>query len=296
MGRGRPVNRFLNRIFIFIAINREMSSLLVHHSTVAIVPDNGALDVWNRVQSLRYSLRDRGLYRWPPHINILYPFIRPVDIDITLISSVLRDQSPFEVRLQDFQTFGGTGRRGVLWLNPVTAQGNEIHQLHDKLSSVYESHPDPRIYSGFKSKPFHPHMTVCHYETWPMAAEMANTLQSDWSPLSFMVKEVLIMERHGDNGQFQIAFRIPLSGTEVPDMSKPTDPDRNTQEIPYLNERFPLLPETEEDWVREARLLAKKKSKRRSSRTESRHGTCKTENEEDSKDEGEEFPIVIESR
>lgn len=262
-----------------------MSSLLVHHSTLAIVPGNDNLDAWMRIQGIRYSLRDRGIYRWPPHINILYPFVPPGEIDVTSIASALQDQSPFEIILQDFQIFGGIGRRGVLWLNPVTAQGGEIQQLHNRITSIYESHPNPRIYSTLKSKPLNPHMTVCHYESSSMAAEMANTLQSEWTPLSFMVKEVLIMERNGDNGQFRIAYRIPLCGKSISEnsseLSSVTATNSIPQEIPYLNERFPLLPEVEEDWVREARLLAKRKSKRRQTRSVNQRRTLKNTKESD---------------
>jgi len=34
---------------------------------------------------LRYQLKDKGLYRWPPHINLLYPFVVETHIpEVTL--------------------------------------------------------------------------------------------------------------------------------------------------------------------------------------------------------------------
>ena len=44
----------------------------VYTSTVALVPPEEA---WLAIQQARESLRDKGLYRWPPHINLLYPFV-----------------------------------------------------------------------------------------------------------------------------------------------------------------------------------------------------------------------------
>ena len=44
----------------------------VYTSTVALVPPEEA---WLPIQQARESLRDKGLYRWPPHINLLYPFV-----------------------------------------------------------------------------------------------------------------------------------------------------------------------------------------------------------------------------
>jgi len=34
---------------------------------------------WNVVSDMRVRLRDPGLFRWPPHINILYPFVQAED-------------------------------------------------------------------------------------------------------------------------------------------------------------------------------------------------------------------------
>ena len=47
-----------------------------HSSTVALVPPES---VWAPLQQARLNLRDKGLYRWPPHLNLLYPFVPPCD-------------------------------------------------------------------------------------------------------------------------------------------------------------------------------------------------------------------------
>jgi Zn/Cd-binding protein ZinT len=37
---------------------------------------------------LRYQLKDKGLYHWPPHINLLYPFVVEAQIpEVTLEKS-----------------------------------------------------------------------------------------------------------------------------------------------------------------------------------------------------------------
>jgi len=36
--------------------------------------------VWNTVTKIRVTLRDPGLFRWPPHVNLLYPFVRDEEI------------------------------------------------------------------------------------------------------------------------------------------------------------------------------------------------------------------------
>jgi hypothetical protein len=51
---------------------RKAENVKVHHTTVALIPPDEA---WPPIQQLRTQLRDKGLYRWPPHMNLLYPFV-----------------------------------------------------------------------------------------------------------------------------------------------------------------------------------------------------------------------------
>jgi len=47
---------------------------LLHSSALALVPPN---ECWNEIQKLRVDNRDAGLFRWPPHMNLIYPFVLP---------------------------------------------------------------------------------------------------------------------------------------------------------------------------------------------------------------------------
>eukprot|EP00961_Rhodomonas_salina_P236992 3203347-Rhodomonas_salina.1 len=57
---------------------KKNDNVKVHHTTVALIPPDEA---WSSIQAawstqeLRAELKDKGLYRWPPHINLLYPFV-----------------------------------------------------------------------------------------------------------------------------------------------------------------------------------------------------------------------------
>jgi poly(A) polymerase len=50
-----------------------------HSSTVALVPPE---DSWAPIQRARYELQDKGLYRWPPHCNLLYPFVEKHEFEL----------------------------------------------------------------------------------------------------------------------------------------------------------------------------------------------------------------------
>ena len=126
-----------------------------HHLSVCMVPPESSVEVWEAITKCRIQLKDPGLYRWPPHANLLYPFIdvRPASstdgeesadhdetlmagdndddndmmqsitppvVDPTIIEGLLRacrQIEPFNVRLHQFGTFGSS-KRGVLWLFP----------------------------------------------------------------------------------------------------------------------------------------------------------------------------------
>jgi 2'-5' RNA ligase len=52
---------------------------LYHHWTVCVVPPpsstSSSKEVWEAITEARTRLKDPGLYRWPPHVNLLYPFV-----------------------------------------------------------------------------------------------------------------------------------------------------------------------------------------------------------------------------
>ena len=60
---------------------KEKKLAKTHSSTIALVPPDEA---WETVQALRYTLEDKGVYRWPPHVNLLYPFVVESHIPLAL--------------------------------------------------------------------------------------------------------------------------------------------------------------------------------------------------------------------
>merc|ERR1712060_885932 len=111
--------------------NRPPSFKKLHSVTVCMVPPPEYQYVWEVLSDMRQQLKDPGFYRWPPHANLLYPFLElgPVDdsdddnnLDniqqiVQKLQTATIQCSPFTVTLNRFGTFGGK-KRGVLWLNP----------------------------------------------------------------------------------------------------------------------------------------------------------------------------------
>jgi hypothetical protein len=52
------------------------TSIKYHHWTVCMVPPPAtSCAAWTLLTRARTELQDPGLYRWPPHVNLLYPFL-----------------------------------------------------------------------------------------------------------------------------------------------------------------------------------------------------------------------------
>jgi len=226
-----------------------------------MVPPPQYTSVWEAVTRLRTEQKDPGLFRWPPHVNLLYPFL---DVKITdehegsihqeklmLLAQATEQCEPFRVSLDSFGQFGGKSR-GVLWLRPRSFELSEnadsterdvVEPLIRLQSALFQHFPE--CADQIKQGNFTPHMTVSHYPSLEKAVEGQAHAETWWSPKEFDVTEIYLLKRVGDDGQFQIMATLPLGRTEK--QMQLHDPP-----IP-----FPDMPMEEEEWVREERMKMK---------------------------------------
>ena len=243
----------------------------LHTVTVCVVPPPENLRVWETLAEIRKELKDPGYYRWPPHVNLLYPFVklpRPSDDadpnkegDCTLsdivekLESATRTMSPFVVQLNRFGTFGGK-KRGVLWLHPESTSGlpeeasTPLIQLQASLEEAFPMCGD----QSKKGGGFTPHMTVSHFPSLDDALEAQGTMETSYSltdtdRFQFLLDRIYLLERKGDQGQFlrvaEIALGANSSQTKIFDLPQP----------------FPDMPKHEEEWVYNERMQMKSRRK-----------------------------------
>jgi len=263
------------------------------------VPNNAA--IWEVLTKIRTELRDPGLYRWPPHVNLLYPFV-----DITT-STTLKDNAvksfehavqdilPFQVHLDSFGTFGGK-RKGVLYIIPRssrTHQNNNNHHNNNTVRSqldnntaatIMEEHEEEEVEPILelqsaltqqfsdgsdtqekKNNKFTPHITVSHFQNLNDALTAQKQVEEWWdTSLCFPVNEIYVLQRTGDDGQFQISMTIPLKQQQREDSSRSESTSRVKVHDPPI--AFPFMPLVEEDWVREERMTLKRQRKKKGKR------------------------------
>ncbi|KAJ1459603.1 2'-5' RNA ligase superfamily-domain-containing protein [Pelagophyceae sp. CCMP2097] len=218
----------------------EPAGAKVYTTSVALVPPD---DAWLEFQEARESLRDAGLYRWPPHVNLLYPFVPEADFGAatTALSAAAASIVPFEVLFDGLGVFGGR-HRGTLYCHPVSAaQVQSLVYLQAALQSCIP-HCDDQQRGG----KFVPHLTLAHFPSAESAAEARNALlERGWAPRAFTVKaDVHVMRRIGAGGQFERCAMLPLGG-----------PPHQTFAPPM---RFDKMPLKEAAYVSDARAAKKR--------------------------------------
>jgi 2'-5' RNA ligase len=255
-----------------------------HHFTVCLVPPEREERIWQILTRARTELRDAGFYRWPPHVNLLYPFCDPYiakngtsDNDV-LDSSILRrleaacrQVEPFQVQLNQFGTFGGSNR-GVLWLHPSSSSESSmdaenaaikeepVMKLQRLLEDQFPFCNEQRLVGedgGFK-----PHMTLSHFASRQEAQAAQDVLTSTtWWPKDdssqFLVDEIYLMHRQGDagGGQFKRIASLPLGENRITQL---------------MEGPFQQMPTEEYEWVKEARKIMKRERNRRGRQRRSR--------------------------
>ena len=268
----------------------------VHTVTVCVVPPPENIHVWQTLSQIRRELKDPGYYRWPPHVNLLYPFVElphlyyDADADgksdraltdiVEKLESATRNLSPFLIRLNKFGTFGGK-RRGVLWLHPDNVSGlpqekntteptNPLIQLHALLERAFPMCKD----QSKEAERYTPHMTVSHFPSLDDAIRSKRSMEASYSLMDtnvnwtddktscfeFVLDRIYLLERKGDQGQFlrvaEIALGVANDANDTPGVA-------NSSQTKIFDppQPFPDMPQSEDEWVYNERMLLKSRRK-----------------------------------
>jgi 2'-5' RNA ligase len=172
-----------------------------HYTAVAIVPPE---EVCGPIQDIRRR-HDQQVYRWPPHINLLYPF-RPAPelaAAANLLAEACATVAPFAVTLATFAFFRHPGGRCTLWLAPEPADA--LRALQAALLQRFPECDDvARHPAGFI-----PHLSVGQFATPAACQETRERLQAGWRPLVFRLDTLALLRRDADS-PFAVECRVPV--------------------------------------------------------------------------------------
>jgi 2'-5' RNA ligase len=213
---------------------------------------------------------------------MLYPFfdIKPKNSEsfdeekLDLLSAAVKKCEPFQVSLDSFGTFGGQ-HRGVLYLYPRSFRDYYPMQ-QSTLSEEDSTNEEPliqlqSILQDFlpecddqqKNGKYTPHITLSHFPSLEEALDGQAKLETWWQSKEFIVNEIYVLKRIGDDGQFKILASLPLGENTL---------GAQVHEPPIV---FPGMPLVEEGWVREERMALKARRNGNGSRGKRRNGRRK---------------------
>jgi 2'-5' RNA ligase len=172
-----------------------------YQSALAVVPPEA---VWEPIQVIRRR-HDRQVHRWPPHINLLYPFLPRLDFSSAASRLIVACSAgrPFSVTLAAFRLFRHGSGPCTLWLAPEPAEN--LRQLQAALQAAFPDCDDlGRFPAGYT-----PHLSVGQVASVADCQRVREQLQAAWQPLVFLLTEVALLAREVD-GPFCIEQRVPL--------------------------------------------------------------------------------------
>jgi len=154
----------------------DLPARKLHSLTVCMVPPASATLAWAQLTEARRRCKDPGFFRWPPHVNIVYPFLEPILEKDGIIAEEDQRESyqrevarhlalaagqvePFDVTIDSFGIFGGKSR-GVMWAYPRSkckvdkTEEEPLVALHRELEGQFPMCKDQRKNGKFSPREF----------------------------------------------------------------------------------------------------------------------------------------------
>ena len=159
----------------------------VYTSAVVIIPPKNK---WETIQQIREKY-DRNIYRWMPHITLLYPFLPKIMYPETEseFSERCNQFEPIKVRLNKFRYFSHRHQSYTIWLDPEP--NTPIINLQSEILKIIPGCDDVnRIKGGFK-----PHLSVGQIFGKQRILEVIEDIQSSWESLEFVVNGISFIAR-----------------------------------------------------------------------------------------------------
>jgi 2'-5' RNA ligase len=200
----------------------KLPAHLTYKTAIALLPPSS---ITSPIEVVR-SVHDKNFKRWPPHINLIYPFLAsPLE---TSDSNAHRLSQAIQARLEKatsgvrpFQTslnadppgtFTHSKTSKTVWLGPLP--DDNVKQLQAALQAEFaECDSDQRAFT--------PHLSIGQARTDKVAEQLRNEISNriaefinhqDGAPktLDWLVDKVYVIERKGFDGRFTVVGSVDL--------------------------------------------------------------------------------------
>jgi 2'-5' RNA ligase len=208
-----------------LVMSRQLPAHLSHTSALALLPP---ASITAPIEAVR-RVHDKHFARWPPHINLLYPFLAsPSELaeqgqenpppklkeDIRIrIREATESIAPFKISLNvaSLGMFSHSKRSKTVWLGPTT---KPVQQLQAALQLQFEE-------CDADNRRFTPHLSLgqsnSDYAAKLLGEEFKNSVANSVTrnevasvALDWYVDRVFVIERKGYHGRFKVVGSVEL--------------------------------------------------------------------------------------
>jgi len=208
---------------------QSLPSYLSYKSALVLLPP---ASVQPPIEKLREQ-HDRNFDRWPPHINLIYPFLnqpsKSRQVITERVKNALRDIKPFCLQINSTSHFLHSKSSATVWLKPRDRDSDDqgaalcptLLLLQAKLQEEFqECKADLRL--------FNPHLSIGQARgekaAGALEAETEKTMACfvadgavdqllPWS-LNWDVDRVCVIEREGFKDRFRVVEEVLLVGQD----------------------------------------------------------------------------------
>lgn len=161
----------------------------VHTSALCWIPPIAQQEA---IQALRAQF-DRQIDRWPPHVNLLYPFVPVSEFQpaATLLASALATLPPFSVNMQRLRHFKHSQKSFTAWLDPEGAL-EQWQALQSCCKAVLPQCTDQTARGAFV-----PHLTVGQFTGASDVEALRARIEHSFESLACQVGEIALISRAG---------------------------------------------------------------------------------------------------
>ena len=161
----------------------------VHTSALCWIPPIAQQEA---IQALRAEF-DRQIDRWPPHVNLLYPFVPVSEFQLAaaMLASALARLPPFSVNMQRLQHFKHSQKSFTAWLDPDGAL-EQWQALQSCCMAVLPHCVDQTARGAFV-----PHLTVGQFTGASDVEALRARIEHSFEPLACQVGEIALISRAG---------------------------------------------------------------------------------------------------
>ncbi|KAK4231274.1 nuclear poly(A) polymerase 1 [Podospora fimiseda] len=165
-------------------------TLTSHNTALAIIPPS---QLWAPIDHLR-CLYDKAYVKWPPHINLLYPFIPPTSLELLSSTSLQPSSSPFNLTLDTPGVFEHKHSNTIYLTCSSLDQQEKVKELRrDILQGLGV------VDGGGGQQQFKMHLSVAQTDDSSTAAHKFLIEKVKTLPLlEWEVKELVILKRERD--------------------------------------------------------------------------------------------------